>query len=259
MFLLRKWYLDCVTARGDVYIGYSARLRWDAVRVCYTSSLVAPAAGAVAEKATVLPVGAPAPSRRGLRWRCRRLGLVGAWHARAASIESVLLGDRAAEIEWACLQPAAAVRLHVGEAALAGLGYAERLTLALPPWQLPFHTLHWGRFVAPGASLVWIAWEGDGGGARFLYRDARPAELAQFAPDRLVAADGATLELAPERVLRSGPIVSQHLHALPCIAARVPDSFLAAREEKWLSHAVLECPGAAPVSGWAIHEIVRLC
>ncbi len=288
-FVLRKWYLDCVTARGDAFIGYSARLRWDALRLRYTSALVVPATGDATETLSFLPVGAPSPTPRGLRWRCRRLGLVGAWHARAAPIERRLLGHGEAEagIEWCCVAPAARARVHVRGSSLPGLGYAERLTLALEPWRLPFHTLHWGRFLAAGHSLVWIVWEGDAaaghgaaalpsaapeqlvqppagasrppGSACFVFWDSRPCEVVEFSPSRLVTAGGAVLELARERVLRAGPIVSASLRALPCLGARVPSSFLAAREEKWLSRGCLR-PGrlsSAPLTGWAIHEMVR--
>ncbi len=288
-FVLRKWYLDCVTGRGDAFIGYSARLRWNALRVRYTSALVAPAAGAPSEELTFLPVGQPEPTPRGLRWRCRRLGLVGAWHARAPAIERRLLGSAAAPaIDWSCTAPSARARVQVRGASLPGVGYAERLTLALEPWRLPFHTLHWGRFLAGPHALVWIVWEGDAadaghgasappatgpervvqppagaggspGSACFVFWDGRPCEVIEFSPSRLVTAGGAVLELARERVLRAGPVVSAPLRALPCLGARVPPSFLAAREEKWLSRGSL-CPGkvsSAPLTGWAIHEIVR--
>ena len=300
-FVLRKWYFDCVTPRGDAFIGYWARLRWDIVRVRYASTLVAPAGGEARERLTFLPVAAPAPSPRGLRWRCRRLGLASAWHARAPAIERRLLGNASAEsgaawldasepgIAWDCLAPAATARVRVRGRTLSGLGYAERLTLTLEPWRLPFHTLHWGRFLARGGrSLVWILWESDDddatastrasplpatppgpvvrppaaaggspGSACFVFVDSRPADVLEFAPDRLVTGEGAQLTLARERALRAGPVVSAPLRALPWLGPRVPPAFLAAREEKWLSRGTLVSPGAAPVAGWAIHEIVR--
>jgi len=256
VFRLRKWYLDCVTARGDAFIGYSARLRWHGVRLGYAAALVAPEPGDVVETHTFLPGRGPSRSANGVRWRCRRLGLAGVWRARSAPIERCLLQTGAGGIDWACVAPHAAARIHTPKGTLGGLGYAECLTLTLEPWSLPFRTLHWGRFLAGGASLVWIVWEGDEG-ARHVFRDSRPCETAEFSPCRIVLADGGTLELARSRVLRSAPVVSAALRSLPGLARRLPGSFLLAREDKWLSRGRLEMPGTPPVSGWAIHEVVR--
>ncbi len=257
MFRLRKWYLDCVSARGEAFIGYSARLRWGGLRLGYASALLAPAAGEPIETHTFFPGLPPASGRRGVAWRCHRLGVRGAWRARSEPVRRLLLGEAAAGIEWACVAPAAAARIAAPAGTLAGLGYAEELTLTLEPWRLPFHTLHWGRFLAPSAALVWIVWEGDTG-ARLLLRDSRPRALAEFAPGRIVDADGDSLELTRDRVLRSGPIVSPALRSVARLAKRLPARFLSAREEKWLSRGRLQRAGAPPVTGWAIHEIVRL-
>src|SRR2546423_3960326 len=43
---------------------------------------------------------------------------------------------------------------------LEGLGYAERLTMTIPPWRLPFEELRGGRFLSDGDALVWINWRG---------------------------------------------------------------------------------------------------
>ncbi len=257
MFRLRKWYLDCVSARGEAFIGYSARLRWGGLRLGYASALLTPAAGDALESHTFFPGAAPAGGVRGVAWRCRRLGVRGAWRSRSEPVRRLLLGDAAAGIAWECVAPSAATRIRAPAGTLAGLGYAEELTLTLEPWRLPFHTLHWGRFLAPSATWVWIVWEGDAG-ERLLLRDARIGAPAEFAPCRIVGEDGDSLELTRERVLRSGAIVSPALRSVGRLMKRLPTRFLSAREEKGLSRGRLRVPGSPPITGWAIHEIVRL-
>ena len=278
MFRLRKWYLDCVAPRGaevDAFIGYWARLDWGALRLGYASALHVPAAGDAAERHTFLPGRGPALSSQGVRWPCRRLGISAAWHRSAPPIRRTLLDSPAGRIEWDCLLPAGPARLRLPGDGLAGLGYVERLELTLEPWKLPFRTLHWGRFLAPGASLVWIAWEGDDATpattspvgsssgdseARWVFRDSRPVEVVEFSPSRLVTRDGtaeAALQLECARVLRSGPVVSPALRSVAALATRIPAPFLTAREEKWLSRGRLESPERKSIHGWAIHEIVN--
>jgi hypothetical protein len=38
-FSLNKWYLDCVDTRGNVFIGYSAVLKWKKIRLNYAEKL----------------------------------------------------------------------------------------------------------------------------------------------------------------------------------------------------------------------------
>lgn len=283
MFRLRKWYLDCVAPSGagaEAFIGYWARLDWGALRLGYASALHAPARGQLAESHTFLPGRGPALSSQGVRWSCRRLGISAAWHRAAPPVRRTLLDSPAGRIDWDCLLPAGPARLRLPGDGLGGLGYVERLELTCEPWKLPFSTLHWGRFLAPGASLVWIVWEGDEaapaaaspapsssadgalpGGTRWAFRDAEAVELVQFSPSRLVTRQGAeeaVLELECARVLRAGPVVSPALRSVAALATRIPSPFLMAREEKWLSRGRLEDPRRkASIRGWAIHEIVR--
>ncbi len=257
VFTLRKWYLDCTSARGDAFIGYSARLRWGGLRLGYASALLAAAGADPVETHTFFPGLPPWGRADRLRWRCGRLGVAAGWRARAGPVRRLLLGQAEAGIEWECVAPAAAARVLCPAGRVSGLGYAERLTLTLEPWRLPFHTLHWGRFLSRSASLVWIVWEGKVE-ARLLLRDSQPCGITDFSPDRIALEDGGVLLLARERVLRGGPIVSPALHSVARLARRLPPTFLAAREEKWLSHGCLELPGSPPATGWAIHELVRL-
>jgi hypothetical protein len=39
-FVLSKYYLDCVSDDGDVFIAYAAEVRWHALALSYTAVLV---------------------------------------------------------------------------------------------------------------------------------------------------------------------------------------------------------------------------
>ena len=54
---------------------------------------------------------------------------------------------------------------------LRGLGYAEHLSMTIPPWRLPIDTLRWGRFLSPERSVVWIDWQKEGDGRTWIFVD----------------------------------------------------------------------------------------
>jgi predicted nucleic acid-binding protein len=134
-FLLRKWYLDCVTEDGSAVVAYWASLCWGALRMRY-AALLCGATGRDAWQIHTLRPGAP-PSLEGERcdWQCPRLGLTGSWTARAGRVGRVLLRTAEGGIRWVCHQPAADVRVDIlrpGAPAitLRGSGYVEELTRA---------------------------------------------------------------------------------------------------------------------------------
>lgn len=256
-FHLSKWYLDCVSASGDVFIGYSAELRWKAFAMRYSSVLLRDAAGCVRLKTSLAREPFPLHEPPSTRWTSKALGVEAVWDGVHGPLEKLLYSGEG-EIRWSCLSPLARGRVIVtGRAPLEGAGYVEHLTMTVPPWKLPFKELRWGRFLAQERSLVWIDWKGalpltvvalDGGEV--------PASIVNDAAVR--TAGGAEIALTRDAVIRSGPVVSTWLSKVPGIHAVFPSDIFRMEGSKWLERGTLRVPGSDPVGGWTIHELVRI-
>jgi hypothetical protein len=163
-------------------------------------------------------------------------------------------------VDWSCEAPAATVTLS--SPALTGDGYAECLTLRLPPWRLPISELHWGRWACAAShrAIVWIAWRGRPP-LTLVLLDGVPAPGARVEHDRIVAGD-CELSLENGRVLDSRTL-GDMVGGLGPVAARLPPSWQSLEDSKTLSVGTLRGQAGAgtraspPGTGWAIHERVR--
>ncbi len=191
-----------------------------------------------------------------LRWSSRRLGFDACWKPTAPPVSRRLFERASGHVDWDCRAPLAEASVRSsGGATIAGLGYAERLTMTLPPWRLPLDELRWGRFVAPRQSVVWIEWCGPSP-LRLVFVNGAEAPRAVIRDGGVDLTPGALLRLGRTRALRSG----QPFHALAAelsgLASVLPARLRAIEEEKWLSAGTLVA-GDTSVEGWAIHERVR--
>lgn len=251
-FRLEKWYLDVVGDDGALAIAYWSELRWRALRVRAASLLLASARGEVRERSTLRAGPDTAAGPGGVRLRCRPLGLDGAWSGEPRDEPVEVWSGPAGAVEWTCLLPAAPARLSGPGFSVSGTGYAERLRLTAPPWRLPIRSLRWGRFAAPGASLVWLDWQGSHAFSLALVGGRRVALDA--ADERAVSAEGGRVRLWLEEPspLRAGALGAGPLRRL---AGALPRVLLSLEERKWRSRARLSAAGRS-ASGWAIHEVV---
>ncbi len=232
MFHLSKWYLDCVTEDGRVFVAYSARLRWHALRLHYTTVL--------GGSSSLKPCPAPECSGDRIEWRAPEIDVEGTWLALEAPVSETLY-DADGRVEWNCLQPRGSTQVHFAGERLCGLGYVERLTMTVPPWRLPIEELHWGRLLTAAGSVVWIDWRGSHS-KQLVLRNGVAAE-----PELLTR-----LELDRGLVLRDGALGKTALSIIPQVERLFPWRILRVQETKWRSRGVLD-----GVSGWAIHEVVR--
>lgn len=263
-FNLSKWYLDCVSDDGTALIGYWARLGWGSLALEYAAALYAPAEGEPRQIHALRSLTAPELVGPECRWRCAPLRLEGRWVAQDSPVAQNLLATPAGGIRWQLHQPRAEaqIRLDTGSGAheIRGLGYVEELQLTIPPWQLPFDVLLWGRFLSPEHALVWIQWERetapDESRQRFVFLDGEQADEA------LISADGVRLPVGElrftqSRPLREGQLAVTVLGAVPGLVALLPRRFRGIHEAKRLSRGELQQGGGAPSTGWSIHEVVR--
>ncbi len=243
---LVKWYLDVATPDGRCAIVYAARLRLLGRSLAVHGSTLLDGRR-VRTRWSLLP--ARSPRREGGRLRFRSAPL-----RAAAAIEPVdppfsarLLDGPSGLVDWECHVPRGVARVRVGDAVLDGLGYAERLRITIPPWELPIRALRWGRLLSESGGLAWISWEGPHP-LRLALRDGRPVPLDGAWDDRVSAGD-AVHPLRTVATLRDAPLSSTLPGALRRALPRVG---LGLAETKWLARGML---GGAPAT--AIHEVVR--
>ena len=184
-----------------------------------------------------------------------RLGFRGSWKRLDAPIEQTFLATPAGSVHWNCLQPRALSEIEIDDHAIKGFGYAECLTLTIPPWKLPLQKLQWGRWLAADSSIVWVNWSGDHSG-RWVWHNSVLVDTAAVAATELDLGGGKTLGLDRAFPLREGSVDKTVLPGAPALARIFPRSIFAMNESKWLSRGEFVDHGRK-ISGWAIHEVVE--
>ena len=256
MLNLSKWYLDCTTESGDAVVLYWAALRWGILQLRYGAVLLRTGDCDTVESCTLRPGNAPRliPSG-GVDWACGALDVEGSWARGAQGFRRTLLDSELGQIHWNCLAPHSQATVRIGEIALSGSGYVERLTLTLKTWQLPFDKLRWGRCHTPTDVLVWIEWLGSIECSWvFLNGDevlgARTTPCGVESPDRAVI-----LTIDSDSILRSGRLDDLGPRRLHFLTWLMP-GWRPAQETKWLASASLALRSGTR-TGRVIHEVVE--
>lgn len=250
-FSMVKWYLDCITESGEVAILYNAVARRRAIGISYVSYLIAGAERS--ESLSSMHSAQITSGGRQIVVDSPELKLCGEWTAIATEIKHTVFENEAGSVVWDCVQPGARVWLRVGQRELAGMGYAEVLTLTLPPWQLPLKHLKWGRFVSENDTLAWIDWQG----VHPLHLVIHNGECCEdtVISDHAVSMTRAELRLDEPIPLRSGRVGQTVVSKARGLARLFPQSMLNIDERKWRSKATLST-SSGESKGWAIHEAV---
>ena len=251
-FFLVKWYMDCVTDLGDAVILYCAELRWRGLHAAYSSVLSVD--GRSVESHASMTRYRLSSAGGEILVELPRLGVSGRWEASAAPFQHTVFEDASGSVLWNCLQPRASVHLRIGDRELTGLGYAECLTVTLPPWQLPMRQLRWGRFVSPEDSLAWIDWQGSYS-TNFAVHNGISCETLSVS-DSEVAMRHATLRMEESFPLRAGRLGSTILPGAPALGKLLPRSLANIEEHKWRSRGILNAESGSS-KGWVIHEVVH--
>jgi hypothetical protein len=255
---LTKWYLDLVTDDGQVRIAYVADLTLGPLRLGYESLLRASGGTPARTNTFFLPPVKPTIEEGSLSWHSRRLNVAGRWRFTGAPIRRSILSTPEGSVDWHCLAPSAQVTLVDDEESLNGLGYAECLTLTIPPWRLPIEELYWGRFVAPDTTLVWIDWRGPHA-FRSVILNGEELSTARVSSEGIFdERRGLALTFSDPLVLRAGVLGGTALSRIPARLRRaLPASALLIDEHKWRQSGSLHREGQQPKTGWVIHEVVR--
>lgn len=255
-FLLAKWYLDCVSENGDVAIVYVAHLRWNKLSVHYASLLTA-RNGHVAFVSSLRKCLLPQPERDTTTLSLPHLGIEGTWQGLRTPVQRSVFCSQEGSVNWHCHQPMSQVDLLLpGATRIAGVGYAECLTLSVLPWKLPLEELHWGRFLSGQHAIVWIDWRGPHKWCTVIH-NGEEREVASLTESGMRFAEtGTVLDLDRGLVLRGGKLGQTVFAGVSRLSRLLPRNFLSVEEHKWRSRAVLRT-GNVTAPGWAIHEVVK--
>ncbi|PWB70033.1 hypothetical protein C3F09_09635 [candidate division GN15 bacterium] len=254
-FRLVKWYLDCVSERGDFIIGYSALLQLGLLKFPLIGQL-SRIDGKMENSASLSRRSEPRPESGGLHWHCPGLEIDGIWKPHSSPVRRTLFNEPAGSVVWDCLQPSSEVTVTGrNRCEIRGLGYAERMEVTIAPWKLGLRTLQWGRFVSLFDSVIWILWDGDRDLTMILHNGSE-------VPDGKIGTDSVSLEhncrlsLTGSQVIRQGQINESVLSSIPMVRALLPNWLQSIDEQKWLCRGVLTRADGTVSDGWVIHERV---
>jgi hypothetical protein len=252
-FQLTKWYFDCVSDLGDALIVYCAHLGWRGLGLYYSSTLLS-MQDKVTSRSSLRRFAAPIEANQSTELKLRPIGVCGTWRPLQPQVRQTILEGPQGSIEWRCMLPKAQVNATVLDHPLAGLGYAECLTLTIPPWDLPLSRLQWGRFLSCDHCLIWIDWQGMHK-HRYVFHNGTECVATEISEHEIALEDGGLLQLDCGKSLRDGQLGETILPATPALRRFFPGSMFGIRERKWCSRGRLQL-GGEEVFGWAIHEVV---
>jgi hypothetical protein len=253
-FRLQKWYMDCVSEKGEVFIGYSAKLDWKFLDLTYASFLEFD--GKTSKTQTsLLKESIPEYSDDSVVWKSKNLSCSGNWQNIGAKLPALkLFEDSTGSVIWNARFPLSDVHIsHLGSK-LMGLGYVEKLDLTIPPWKLPIEELIWGRFISKDIYIVWIEWSGSHP-LTLVYVNGKKIKDASVSNSGVYWKEG-TLQHKQSSVIREGPVVDTALSKIPGIQKIFPKKIINMHERKWLSSSVFSLNGTSHL-GWTIHETVQ--
>lgn len=254
-FSLEKYYVDLVTAEGQYFIGYSARLSWGAIKIRYRAALHHPSLSGIDSGPSLSSRDNPVEGDSIFTWRNPKLGIDGQWRRLASAERLILLRKGEGVVDWRCIQPSAQVQLTTASGEVfRGLGYVEFLNLTIPPWHLGLRMLIWGRFVSEDHAIVWIAWRGEHD-LTLLMCDGRRATNPKIS-DNKISCEGFDLSLEHAETIRENSIGETLVSKVPSILKAAPIEFLGGKEKKYVSLGKLVFADGSNHAGWVIHERV---
>jgi len=253
-FRLEKWYMDASSEKGQAFIAYAASLQWNLVNLNYSGYTFLPGhSEKILKRSTFSPKQLLQITADRIEWKCFQAKAI--WQRGDASIEETLFSSDDGEITWSCIFPTSNANIEIGSHKIENsLGYAEKITLSIPPWKIPIHELHWGRYLSEEHTVIWIQWIGPVP-RTLIYFNGDKITDAKISTTQIIFRDY-TLELKQNNTLRKGTVLSTVFGKFPSLAKLFPSSIVALEENKWLSDGTLIKTGRVVSSGKAIHELV---
>jgi hypothetical protein len=250
--------MDCIDSTGNVFIGYSAGLNWKQIHLDYSSILYNDPNGTVKEKTSIKKSPPPTCDKNKFTWATSRLNVKGNWQSIDPPLKKEIFDSETGLLDWQCFQPKAKSQVWLPSGStLEGLGYTERVTMTIKPWELPIDELRWGRFLSEEDTIVWIYYKGSEN-MNLLYYQGNPVADSEITDTYINLKNGDyRLNFSDTIVLRDGYLISTVLSNIPGVRSLFPKAILNIHECKWRSKGVLLKPNNQVSIGWVIHEVVK--
>ncbi|MFQ5751408.1 MAG: hypothetical protein ACE5HI_05370 [bacterium] len=257
-FSFSKWYLDCIDATGNVFIGYSAILKWKKLSLNYANILLYSNSNGLQTDTTFKKLPSPKFHQQCLQWQPSQLKTHGTWKSIDPSIKKTLFKSGSGTIDWLCYQPKAkADVLSKNQQIHAGFGYTEKLAMTIKPWEFPITELRWGRFLSETDTIIWVNWKGFES-LNLLFYQGKQIEDTMISDEHIIFNQGEFILLFSDTIaLRRGPLISSVFSKTPSIKSVFPDNILYMQEYKWRSRGTLRYKNKKISNGWVIHEVVQ--
>jgi len=257
-FSLTKWYVDCVDAAGNTAIAYWSAIAWRGVEFTWHSISLHETGAEPFTRSSAKSVPPPTSADGTITWDADPLKCRLTCHSRDQAFSKRLLERDEGVVDWRCEAVRGRVSVECdGRRILHGIGYAECLTMTLPPWRLPIDTLRWGRWLSDSSdrSVVWIDWQGPHP-LTAVFVDGHLHHTG-IVSDEGVETGGAVVTLADRHTLYSRSLVDTLGVLRPVLDPLLPPAWLALEDHKWRSRGTLSAEGRSNDTGWVIHETLR--
>jgi hypothetical protein len=254
-FRLDKWYFDCVSADRTVLIGYAARLKWGIFGLSYGATIMRTEGRRFSQRQS-LSFGQVHEERDSVSWSNDALGVAGDWIGGRRFDSTVVLDCPDGSIEWQCLGADGDVHLLVDGGPMEGRGYAERLSMTIPPWRRPFRELRWGRYIGEEGRdyAVWIDLRGGLQRNWIWMNSSTPIE--GIVDDTGVRTHRGELLFTESQPIRHENVARSLLGRFQFLSRLFPRDIRIIQEDKQLSSCVLTS-GDSESKGFSVNEVVK--
>lgn len=256
-FAFTKWYLDGVNEGGDVCTMYCTHLEVGDLALTWHAVADYPVTGEPQQRWSLARVAAPELVGARLIWEAPALDLSLVMDPFDRPRDVRLLDRADGAVAWHGATMAANLRLErPGQPVFAGAGYAECLSLTIPPWQLPIDTMEWGHWMSDDRAhaSTWFRWR-DTHPLDRVIEDGGDAASVVIDGARITTANSA-LEISRERPLERRSL-RDIIRAIPLVSRVVPERLLGLVETTWVGRGIRRDADGSTHEGWAIRETVR--
>ncbi len=254
-FRLTKYYLDCVSKDKSVVILYSAKLKWNLLKLGFMNIYYNCIDDTLFQNNYYKNQSFPIYDEKTLTWNNNYINLNSNWIFKSKPITADLSPENDSSVLWECLCPNADGFVNINSKELVnGVGYVEKLTLTQKPWNLGFDKLYWGRFISEHHYIVWIIWEGKNQLIKVIHNGVE--YNSAIIDEQKLQFNNLTLYFVPLFIIRDSFILNGILSNIPFIDKFSMTPVSKIHEKKVFSKGSIEINNKI-ISGNVISEVVK--